>query len=381
MMESKLPNVGTTIFSVMTALAQKAGAVNVSQGFPDYPIDPLLSALLEKASRDGHNQYAPMPGVMELRQRVAEKYGLIHRVGVDPDTEVTITPGATAAIFTAIATVIRPGDEVVVFEPCYDSYAPSVETVGGVVRSLPLSAPAYTPDWDQVRRNLTSRTRMIVINSPHNPCGSTLSMDDINALAEIAVEHDIVVLSDEVYELITFDGVQHVSPLMHPVLRERCFVVSSFGKTFHITGWKIGACVAAPNLTREFRKVHQFVSFCVNAPAQHALAEYMNDPNRYLSLAGFFSNKRDVLRELLAGSRWTLRPCTGSYFQLIGYENISDEADTDLAIRLVHEHGVACIPLSPFYQGAHQNTDRVLRVCFAKTDETIRAAAQRLRSV
>jgi len=380
-MESKLPNVGTTIFSVMTALAQKAGAVNVSQGFPDYPVDPLLSSLLEKASREGRNQYAPMPGVPELREKVCEKYKLAHSVVVDPDVEVTITPGATAGLYTAIATVIRPGDEVIVFEPCYDSYGPSIVTVGGIVRPLPLPSPTYTPDWDQVRRNLTPRTRMIIVNSPHNPCGSTLTMDDIDELARIAVEHNLIVLSDEVYELITFDGVQHVSPLMHPQLRDRCFVVTSFGKTFHITGWKIGACVASEALTREFRKVHQFVSFCVNAPAQYALAEYMNEPGRYRSLASFFTEKRNLLREQLAGSRWTLRPCTGSYFQLIGYENISDESDTDLAMRLVHEHGVACIPLSPFYQGADRPTDQVLRVCFAKTDETIRNAADRLRSV
>lgn len=380
-MESKLPNVGTTIFSVMTALAQKAGAVNVSQGFPDYPVDPLLSSLLEKASREGRNQYAPMPGVLELREKVCEKYKLAHSVVVDPDVEVTITPGATAGLYTAIATVIRPGDEVIVFEPCYDSYGPSIVTVGGIVRPLPLPSPTYTPDWDQVRRNLTPRTRMIIVNSPHNPCGSTLTMDDIDELARIAVEHNLIVLSDEVYELITFDGVQHVSPLMHPQLRDRCFVVTSFGKTFHITGWKIGACVASEALTREFRKVHQFVYFCVNAPAQYALAEYMNEPGRYRSLASFFTEKRNLLREQLAGSRWTLRACTGSYFQLIGFENISDESDTDLAMRLVHEHGVACIPLSPFYQGADRPTDRVLRVCFAKTDETIRNAADRLRSV
>lgn len=227
MMESKLPNVGTTIFSVMTALAQKAGAVNVSQGFPDYPIDPVLTNLLEKASRDGLNQYAPMPGVFDLREKVCEKYAGMHALEIHPDLEVTITPGATAALYTAIATVIRPGDEVIVFEPCYDSYGPSIETVGGVVRPLPLQVPSYAPDWEQVRQNLTPRTRMIIINSPHNPCGSMLTMEDINTLAILAAEHDLIVLSDEVYELITFDGVQHVSPLMHPQLRDRCFVVTS----------------------------------------------------------------------------------------------------------------------------------------------------------
>lgn len=365
----------------MTALAQKAGAVNVSQGFPDYPIDPVLTELLTKASRDGKNQYAPMPGVGELRECISEKYALVHQCGVDAEREVTITPGGTAAIFCAIATVIRPGDEVVVFEPCYDSYAPSIEVIGGVVKPLPLSLPSYTPDWDMVRSSITPRTRMIIINTPHNPCGSTFALDDINELAEICTRHNIIVLSDEVYELITFDGVRHNSPLQHPDLRERCFVISSFGKTFHITGWKIGACVASPVLTSEFRKVHQYVSFCVNAPAQYALAEYMTEPSRYSGLSEFFTRKRDLFRELMVGSAWTIRACSGSYFQLIGYENISTENDIDFAQRLVLEYGVACIPLSPFYREAPANPDRVLRVCFAKSNQTLEEAARRLRSV
>lgn len=381
MFESKLPSVGTTIFSVMTALAQKAGAVNVSQGFPDYAIDPVLTDLLTKASQDGKNQYAPMPGVGDLRGRISEKYALVHEWIVDAETEVTITPGGTAALFCAIAAVIRPGDEVIVFEPCYDSYAPSIEVIGGVVMPLPLSLPSYTPDWDMVRSSITPRTRMIIINTPHNPCGSTLTADDINELAEICTQHDIIVLSDEVYELITFDGVRHHSPLQHPGLQDRCFVITSFGKTFHITGWKIGACVASPDLTSEFRKVHQYVSFCVNAPAQYALAEYMADSSRYRGLSEFFTRKRDLFRELMLGSAWTVRPCSGSYFQLIGYENISAEYDVDFAQRLVRENGVACIPLSPFYRKAPSNSDLVLRVCFAKSDETLKEAASRLRSV
>lgn len=365
----------------MTALAQKAGAVNVSQGFPDYPIDPVLTDLLTKASRDGKNQYAPMPGVVELRDRIGEKYDLVHQCPVDAEREVTITPGGTAAIFCAIATVVRPGDEVVVFEPCYDSYAPSIEVIGGVVKPLPLSLPSYTPDWDMVRSSITPRTRMIIINTPHNPCGSTLTFDDISELAEICTRHNIVVLSDEVYELITFDGVRHNSPLQHPNLRDRCFVITSFGKTFHITGWKVGACVASPVLTNEFRKVHQYVSFCVNAPAQYALAEYMTEPARYRGLSEFFTRKRDLFRELMSGSAWTIRPCSGSYFQLIGYENISTGNDVDFAQQLVRENGVACIPLSPFYREAPTNPDLVLRVCFAKSNETLEEAARRLRSV
>jgi methionine transaminase len=381
MFASKLPNVGTTIFSVMTALAQKAGAVNVSQGFPDYPIDPLLSKLLAEASLGGQNQYAPMPGVVALRERVSEKYKLVHQILVDPDSEVTITPGGTSAIFCALAALVRPGDEVIVLEPCYDSYAPSVDVLGGVVRPVPLSVPDYAPDWDAVRDAITVRTRCIIINTPHNPCGSTFSASDIDTLAEICLQNDIMVISDEVYELITFDGVRHISPFSHPSLRDRTFVITSFGKTFHITGWKIGACVAARELTAEFRKVHQFVSFSVNAPAQHALAEYMADRTRYMGLSGFFQSKRDLFRQMMQGSRWQLRPCSGSYFQLLGYESISDEADVDFARRLVEEHGVACIALSPFALGRTGAHDQVLRVCLAKTDETLSLAAERLRSV
>ncbi|MFN4908516.1 MAG: methionine aminotransferase [Bacteroidota bacterium] len=381
MFESKLPNVTTTIFSVMTALAQKAGAVNVSQGFPDYPIDPLLSELLAKASLGGYNQYAPMPGVGVLRERVSQKYKLVHDIVVDADTEVTITPGGTSAIFCALAAIVRPGDEVIVLEPCYDSYGPSVDVLGGVVRPVALRVPEYTPDWDAIRDAVTERTRCIIINTPHNPCGSTFSAADIDTLAEICVHNDIMVISDEVYELITFDGVRHTSPFSHPSLRDRTFVITSFGKTFHITGWKIGVCVADRGLTTEFRKVHQFVSFCVNAPAQHALAEYMADSTRLTDLSGFFQAKRDAFRQMMQGSRWTLRPCSGSYFQLLGYENITNESDVEFARRLVEDHGVACIPLSPFFRDTEGEYDRVLRVCFAKSDETLRLAAERLRSV
>ncbi|MBU3698819.1 MAG: aminotransferase class I/II-fold pyridoxal phosphate-dependent enzyme [Candidatus Kapabacteria bacterium] len=381
MFDSKLPNVGTTIFSVMTALAQMAGAVNVSQGFPDYSIDPVLSTLLAEASRVGMNQYAPMPGVELLRQRVAEKYLRCHDLKVDPDAEITITPGGTSAIFCSLAALVRPGDEVIVLEPNYDSYGPSIEVLGGIVRGVPLLTPQYTPDWDAVRDAITDRTRCIVINTPHNPCGSILTREDIEELAALCQRHNIYVISDEVYELITFQGAKHESPFMHEALRERTFVITSFGKTFHVTGWKIGACVAPPVLTKEFRKVHQFVSFCVNAPAQHALAEYMATPDHYLSLSAFFQKKRDTFRELMRGSRWSIRDCSGSYFQLLGYDGITDESDVDFAHRLVVEHGVACIPLSPFYTNPRSVGDKVLRVCFAKSDETLLLAAERLRGV
>lgn len=381
MFDFKLPTVGTTIFSVMTALAQKAGAVNVSQGFPDYPIDPELSRLLAEATMSGKNQYAPMPGDAQLRARVAEKYAFSHGLRIDPETEITVTPGATSAIFCALAAIVKPGDEVIVLEPCYDSYGPSVDILGGVVRSVPLRVPEYTPDWNQISDAITDKTTCIIINTPHNPCGSTLSTEDIGVLADLCDRHGLYVISDEVYELLTYDGVRHISPLMHESLRERTFTITSFGKTFHITGWKIGVCVAPELLTREFRKVHQFVSFCVNAPAQHALAEYMGDLERLSGLSAFFQAKRDLFQDLMRNSRWSIRPCSGSYFLLLGYERICDESDVDLARRLVVEHGVACIPLSPFYRNDDGQRDLVLRVCFAKSEETLRSAAERLKGV
>lgn len=365
----------------MTALANEVGAVNVSQGFPDYPTDPVLCDFLAQAARDGYNQYAPMPGLLALREAICEKYRIVMGVGVNPDTEITITPGATSAIYTAIASLVHTGDEVIVMDPSYDSYAPSVIANGGIVRTSPLLTGVYTPDWNHVRSLITSNTRMIIVNTPHNPCGSVLKQDDIDTLALLAEEHDLIVLSDEVYGLITFDDNKHTSVLTHPLLRERSFVVTSFGKTFHITGWKIGVCVAPSDLTKAFRSVHQYLSFSVNTPAQVALARYMSDSSRYLGLAPFFTEKRNVLRSMLEGSSWSLRPCSGSYFQLLGYESISDEHDVDFAMRITREFGVATIPLSPFYQDAHAYNERLVRVCFAKELPTIQAAAERLRSV
>lgn len=377
----KLPENGVTIFSVMTALANEVGAVNVSQGFPDYPADPVLFDLLHQAARDGHNQYAPMPGLLALREAVAEKYRLVHGCRVSPDTETTITPGATAALYTAIASAVHPGDEVIVMDPSYDSYGPAIVVNGGVVRSSPLIPGVYTPDWEHVRSLINNNTRMIIINTPHNPCGSVLGVHDINELASIAEEHDLFVLSDEVYELITFDHHTHHTVLSHPGLRERSFVVTSFGKTFHITGWKVGVCIAPPNMTSAFRAVHQYLSFCVNTPAQVALARYMEEPSRYIGLAAMFTEKRNLLRSKLENSSWTLKPCSGSYFQLLGYENLSDEPDVQFAERITREHGVATIPLSPFYNNPKTYHEKLVRVCFAKTTETIRLAAERLSSI
>lgn len=380
MITSKLPEVGTTIFSVMTALANEVGAVNCSQGFPDYPIDPVLESTLQEAAREQVHQYAPMPGLLELRERVAEKYQRVFHTTVDPVHEVTIAPGGTAALSCAIAAVVRAGDEVIVFEPNYDSYGPAIRVVGGTVCVSQLAPPLYRPQWDHVRSLINERTAMIIINSPHNPSGAVLTAEDLDILASLVRDTRIVVLSDEVYELITFDGVQHQTVAAHEELRERSFVVTSFGKTFHVTGWKVGACVAPPALTQEFRKVHQFFNFSVNTPTQVALSWYMEDASRYQGLGEFFTAKRDLLRSELEGSLWTIRPCSGSYFQLLGYEGISNEHDVEFARRLTHEAGVALIPLSPFVEGGVWS-DRVLRCCFAKKDDTLREAARRLRSV
>ena len=380
MITSKLPGIGTTIFSVMTALAKEVGAVNCSQGFPDYPIDPDLEELFRSVVGEPVHQYAPMPGLLQFRERIAEKYQQVFNTQIDAEHEITITPGGTAALSCAIAATVHPGDEVIVFEPNYDSYGPAIRVVGGCVRTSTLSIPDYRPQWDHVRSLITERTRMIIINSPHNPSGSVFTAEDLEVLADIVRDTSIVVLSDEVYELITFDGRKHYSVAAHDELRQRSFVVTSFGKTFHCTGWKVGACVAPPELTREFRKVHQFFNFSVNTPAQVTLSRYMSDSTRYEGLGSMFQKKRDLLRQELSGSKWSLRPCFGSYFQLLGYEGFTDEHDVDLALRLTRDVGVALIPLSPFVSG-NAWSDTALRCCFAKSDATLMEAARRLRSV
>jgi methionine aminotransferase len=374
--ESKLPAVGTTIFTVMSRLAADVGAINLSQGFPDFDCDPALVDAVAGHMRRGENQYAPMQGLLRLRQAIAARYADTHGRAYDADTEVTVTSGATEAIFDAVAALAGPGDEVIVLEPCYDSYVPAIVLSGATPVFVPLQFPSYAIDWDAVRRAITARTRMIFINSPHNPAGSTLTAEDIRELRAIVDGTDLLILSDEVYEHIIFDGRQHESMARHPDLAQRSVVVGSFGKTYHTTGWKVGYAAAPAALTTEFRKVHQFVTFSTNTPVQHAIADFLDTRRGLADLAPFFQAKRDLFLGLLQGSRFRPLGCHGSYFQLLDYSAITDERDADFAIRLTREHGVASIPTSPFLH--HGQGPRVLRFCFAKRDETLRRAAERL---
>ncbi|HET6787306.1 MAG TPA: methionine aminotransferase, partial [Aquabacterium sp.] len=346
---SRLPQVGTTIFTVMSALANQHGAINLSQGFPDFDAPADLLALLDQHARAGHNQYAPMTGVPVLREAIAAKVHALYGVTYDPDTEVTITAGATQAIFSAVAALVHPGDEVIVFEPVYDSYGPSVELQGGKVVYAILSLPDYRPDWAQVARLITPRTRMIIINTPHNPTGTVWTADDMAQLEALVKDTDIIILSDEVYEHMVFDQARHESVLRYPALAERSVVVSSFGKTYHITGWKVAYCLAPKELMAEFRKAHQFIVFTVHAPSQYALAEFMKRPGWYEQLKALYQGKRDIFRQALAGSRFELLPCQGTYFQCVKYGAISEEGDRAFVERLTREHGVAAIPVSAFY--------------------------------
>ena len=378
-LDSKLPNVGTTIFTVMSRLAAEHGAINLSQGFPDYDCSPELQSLVAKYMREGHNQYPPMAGIMPLRQAIADKVRALYGTAYDPEHEITVTPGATYALFTAVATVVRPGDEVIVFEPTYDSYVPSIEVQGGTPVYVGLKFPDYHIDWQEVQRAVTPRTRMIIINTPNNPTASIFSADDMRALEVITRGTDIVVLSDEAYEHIVFDGAQHESAARFPGLAERSFVVSSFGKTYHITGWKMGYCLAPRELMAEFRKVHQFNAFTCNTPVQHALAEFMQEPQHYLGLADFYQRKRDYFRDRLRESRFALLPSDGTFFQSVRYDDITDEHDADFAVRLTREHGVAAIPLSAFYKEPPGH--KVLRFCFAKREETLFRGTEILRRI
>ena len=376
---SKLPRVGTTIFTVMSRLAQEHNAINLSQGFPDFDCDPALQELVTLAMKAGHNQYPPMAGIMQLRTAIAGKVRALYGTSYDPEHEITVTPGATYAIFTAIATVVRPGDEVIVFEPAYDSYVPSIEVQGGRAVYIELKFPDYHIDWDEVKRAITPKTRMILINTPNNPTASVLAAADMHALEKITRNTGIVILSDEVYEHIVFDGAQHQSVARFPGLAERSFVVSSFGKTYHVTGWKMGYCLAPRELMSEFRKVHQFNAFTCNTPVQYALAEFMQREEHYLGLAAFYQIKRDYFRDRLRESRFTLLPSDGTYFQSVRYDDICDEKDSDFAMRLTREHGIAAIPLSAFY---HDPPDhKVLRFCFAKKEETLRQGTEILRRI
>jgi len=376
---SKLPATGTSIFSVMSALAQAHGAVNLGQGFPDYDIDPLLIDLVADAMRAGHNQYPLSPGVMALREAIAFKVLRLYGRAYDPGNEVTVTTGATQGIFTTIQALAHAGDEVIVFEPAYDSYIPAIRLAGATPVPLPLTVPGYDIDWAAVRRAVTPRTRMILVNTPNNPGTGILSADDLAQFAAITRGTDIVIVSDEVYEHMVFDGARHESLARHDELAARSVVIGSFGKTFHATGWKVGYTLAPPQITAEIRRVHQFTVFTVNSAVQHGLAGFLGEPSRYEGLSPFFTAKRDLLRAALVDSPLDLLPCRGSYFQLATYARVSAEPAAEFAQRLVREYGVATIPLSAFYQDGTDH--RVIRFCFAKRDETILAAAERLRKL
>ncbi len=377
--QSRLPNVKTTIFAVMSQMAAKHDAINLSQGFPDFDCPEDLRQKVAEAMTAGHNQYAPMPGLPLLRQRIAEKVSAQYGANIDMDHEITVTAGATEALFVAIQTVVRPGDEVIVFDPAYDSYEPAVELAGGRCIHLPLQAPDYRIDFDRLRNAISDTTRLIVLNSPHNPTGAALAAGDLDELERIIGSSSAFVLSDEVYEHIVFDGREHQSLLRRDALRERAFVVSSFGKTYHTTGWKIGYCIAPGVMTSEFRKIHQYVTFAISTPMQHGIANFMADPSFHLQLPAFYQQKRDHLRAALRDSQWRLLPCQGTYFQLADYSHLSDRPDVEMAEWLTCRVGVGAIPVSVFY--ADRKDARILRFCFAKDDQTLDKAAARLSAM
>jgi methionine aminotransferase len=378
MTESKLPDVGTTIFTVMSQLATAHGAVNLGQGFPDFPMSEELVSLVADAMRRGYNQYAHMNGWPLLREKLAEKAKNLYGASVDPETQITITPGGTYAIYTSLTTVLKPGDEVIVFEPAYDSYIPNIEVNGAKAVRIPLQFPSYSIPWDEVRARINSRTRMIMINTPHNPTGSVLSASDIEELRNTVKDTSILILSDEVYEHLIYDNISHQSILRFPDLLERSFVCFSFGKTYHCTGWKLGYCIASPAWMKEFRKVHQFNCFSCDTPKQVGIAEYMHNSEAYLSLSTFMQAKRDFFRDLMKNTPFECIPSHGSYFECYSYGHFSQEPDRELAIRLTKEYGIATIPVSAFYKDAEDN--KVLRFCFAKKEATLADAAERLKN-
>jgi len=373
---SKLPKQGTTIFTVMSALARVHGAVNLSQGFPDFVIPERLVELTHSYMKRGMNQYSPMQGVLALREKLAEKVKDLYSAEYDPETEINITAGATQAIYTAISAFINDGDEVIIFEPAYDCYLPAIEVHGGKAMFIQMNLSGDLVDWEKVKRLINQRTRMIIINTPHNPSGRVMTAADMLKLQKLTDNTDIIILSDEVYEHIIFDGLEHQSVARYPKLAERSIIVSSFGKTYHATGWKVGHVLAPKELMAEFRKVHQFNVFSVNTPVQHALADFLSDRDHYLQLGAFYQQKRDHFNSLLSGSKFKIRPSEGTYFQLLDYSKVSEERDTDYAVRLTKEVGVAAIPVSVFYH--EKNNDKFLRFCFAKEDETLEKAAEKL---
>ena len=376
---SRLPNVGTTIFTVMSALATQHKAVNLGQGFPDFDCDPKLVDGVTTAMQQGHNQYPPMPGVPALRQAIAAKIEAVYARQYSADTEITITAGATQAILTAILCCVGPGDEVIVLEPCYDSYVPNIELTGATVVRVPLTPGTFRPDFDKIGAALSPKTRAIIINSPNNPSGTVWSPEDMRRLDELLAATRVLVISDEVYEHMVYAPLRHESVARYPGLAARSFIVSSFGKTYHVTGWKVGYVAAPAALMAEFRKVHQFNVFTVNTPMQHGLAAYLQDPTPYLQLPAFYQAKRDLFRQGLEGSRLKLLPSTGSYFQCVDISAVSDLNESDFCQWLTREVGVAAIPLSAFYGDGFDQ--RVVRFCFAKKDETLRAALERLRKL
>ena len=379
--QTKLPKVGTTIFTVMSQLAAEHGAVNLGQGFPDFAVPQRLVDELDRAMRAGHNQYAPMTGVAPLRQAIAEKVLRCYGREVDPDTEITVTSGATEALFNAIHAVVRPGEEVIVLDPAYDSYEPAIDLAGARVVHVPLDPQTFAVDWDRVRAAVTPKTRLLIVNSPHNPSGAMFDQADIRALAALLEGTGIYLISDEVYEHIVFDGRRHESILRYPELAARAFVVSSFGKTYHCTGWKIGYAIAPPALSAEFRKVHQYNVFCTFAPAQHAFAAMIRqEPEHYEQLGAFYQEKRDRFREQLLGTKFKPLPVPGGYFQLVDYSAVSDLPDAEFVKWLTVEHGVTAIPLSPFYETPPAG-QRLARLCFAKNEATLDAAIARLKTL
>lgn len=377
--QSKLPEVGTTIFTVMSVLANEHKAINLGQGFPDYPMNQELIALVNKAMKDGYNQYTHMCGLPALRERIAEKIEGLYAAPVNPDTEITITPGGTYAIYTALTTILKPGDEAIVFEPAYDSYIPNIEINGAVPVLIPLVYPEYKIDWELVKKRISPKTKLIMLNTPHNPTGAVLGTDDIKQLQSIVNDTGIFILSDEVYEHLIFNGMKHESILRYPDLYERSFVCFSFGKVYDCTGWKMGYCVAPPALMKEFRKVHQFNCFSCSTPVQYALTEFLQHKENYLHLGTFLQKKRDYFLNLMQQTRLKPLSSHGSYFQLYSYAGISDESEKDFAIRVTKEYGVAAIPTSVFYKNGEDN--KVLRFCFSKKESTLEEAANRLKSL
>jgi methionine transaminase len=376
---SKLPHVGTTIFTVMSALAKEENALNLSQGFPDFKTDETLFDLVYAYMKKGYNQYAPMAGVLELRKAIAQKIENLYSISYNPETEITITAGATQAIFTAISAFIKEEDEVIIFTPAYDCYEPAIELNGGKPLFIQLKAPNFNIDWEVVKKMITRKTKMIIINTPHNPTGTVLSAQDMIKLEKITRESNIIVLSDEVYEHIIFDKLEHQSVARFPKLAERSLAVFSFGKTFHQTGWKMGYCVGPENLMKEFRKVHQFNVFSCNTPIQYALADYLENEDNYLGVAPFYQQKRDLFCQLLGESKFKFKPAMGTYFQLIDISPLTKEKDTEYAVKLTKQHKIATIPVSVFYNVEPQT--KYLRLCFAKEDETLKQAAEILKSL